>query len=215
MTPSNKLLNFADLLLLLSAPNFALAEAKIPGINVYPPDVKVNTKLDRQRFIVVAKRDDGVTLDVTKQATAKLADATFAKLEPGLLLPAADGQTTLDVEFQGHKATAPVVVKDAAADRPISFQLDVMPVFLRSGCNTGSCHGAARGKDGFRISLFGFDPQGDYYRITREIGTRRINLASPKDSLLIEKTTGAVPHTGGKRFGEDSEYYATLMKWLQ
>jgi len=91
----------------------------------------------------------------------------------------------------------------------------VMPVFMRGGCNTGSCHGAARGKDGFRLSLFGFDPQGDYYRITREIGTRRINLASPAESLLIEKTIGAVPHTGGKRFEPDSEYCQTLLRWLE
>lgn len=202
-------------LLLLASPQAAWAQAKIVGISVYPPDVKLHTKLDRQRFIVVANRDDGVTLDVTKQAVAKLADATFARLEPGLLLPLADGQTTLDVEFQGHKAAAPVLVKDAAADRPISFQLDVMPVFMRSGCNTGSCHGAARGKDGFRLSLFGYDPQGDYFRLTREIGTRRINLAVPEDSLLMEKTSGKVPHTGGKQFDADSEYYATLLRWLK
>ena len=44
-----------------------------------------------------------------------------------------------------------------------------MPVFMRAGCNTGSCHGAARGKDGFRLSLFGFDPDGDHYRLTREM----------------------------------------------
>ena len=106
-------------------------------------------------------------------------------------------------------------MKDATAERPISFQLDVMPVFMRGGCNTGSCHGAARGKDGFRLSLFGFDPQGDYYRLTREIGVRRINLASPADSLLIEKVTGAVPHTGGKRFAADSEYCQTLLRWLE
>jgi hypothetical protein len=106
-------------------------------------------------------------------------------------------------------------VKDASAERPISFQLDVMPVFMRGGCNTGSCHGAARGKDGFRLSLFGFDPQGDYYRITRELGTRRINLASPADSLLIEKAIGAVPHTGGKRFAPESEYCQTLLAWLE
>ena len=75
-----------------------------------------------------------------------------------------------------------------------------MPVFMRAGCNTGSCHGAARGKDGFRLSLFGFDPDGDHYRLTREMSGRRINLAVPADSLLLEKAIGAVPHTGGKRF---------------
>ena len=68
---------------------------------------------------------------------------------------------------------------------------------MRAGCNTGSCHGAARGKDGFRLSLFGFDPDGDHYRLTREQPKRRLNLAIPAESLLIEKATGKVPHTGG------------------
>ncbi len=84
-----------------------------------------------------------------------------------------------------------------------------MPVFMRAGCNTGSCHGAARGKDGFHLSLFGFDPDGDHYRITREIGFRRINLALPRrEPADAEGRPAAVPHTGGKRFAADSEYYA-------
>ena len=90
-----------------------------------------------------------------------------------------------------------------------------MPVFARTGCNTGSCHGAARGKDGFRLSLFGFDPRGDYFRVTREIGARRVNLGQPTASLMLEKGAGQVPHTGGKRFAVDSEYYATMLKWLE
>ena len=146
----------------------AASAANVTRIDVYPPDINLNTKLDFQRFIVVATRDDGVTLDVTNAAAVRLADAAPARLDGRTLYPAADGNTTLEVEYQGFKASATVAVKDAAADRPISFQLDVMPVFMRSGCNTGSCHGAARGKDGFRLSLFGFDPNGDYYRITRE-----------------------------------------------
>jgi hypothetical protein len=192
----------------------ALAEGKITSVDVYPPDIHLNTSADLQRFIVVATRDDGVTLDVTSKAAIKLVDAKLCKLDKNVLYPQADGQTKLEIEYQGFKTAASVDIKDAAAERPISFQLDVMPVFMRAGCNTGSCHGAARGKDGFRLSLFGFDPQGDYYRITREIGVRRINLASPADSLLVEKAIGAVPHTGGKRFAADSEYNQTLLRWL-
>ena len=111
----------------------------------------------------------------------------------------------MTVEFGGKAVKVPVTVKDAKVDRPIWFKLDVMPVFMRAGCNTGSCHGAARGKDGFRLSLFGFDPDGDHYRLTREINGRRINLAVPAESLLMEKATGKVPHTGGKRFKEGDE----------
>jgi hypothetical protein len=109
----------------------------------------------------------------------------------------------------------PPVVKNAAVDAPVSFKLDVMPLFMRAGCNVGSCHGAARGKDGFRMSLFGFDPDGDYYRITREQPSRRINLAVPQESLLLLKATGAVPHTGGKCIEPGSAYYQTILRWLQ
>ena len=108
----------------------------------------------------------------------------------------------------GHRA-AP-----AAEDPGPSFRLDVMPILMRSGCNTGSCHGAARGKDGFRLSLFGFDPEADYQRITREISGRRINLALTAESFLLTKATNAVPHGGGARIKPGDEYYNTLKRWL-
>ena len=85
----------------------------------------------------------------------------------------------LAIEYRGLTAEIPVTVKDAATPRPISFQLDVMPVLTASGCNTGSCHGSARGQDGFMLSLFGYDPKGDHHRLTREFAGRRVNLAAP------------------------------------
>ncbi len=100
------------------------------------------------------------------------------------------------------------------AARAPSFRRDVMPVFFRAGCNAGSCHGASRGKDGFMLSLFGYDPQGDYFRITQEMVGRRINVAVPEQSLLLLKATGQVPHTGGKRFSRDSQYYQMLRDWI-
>jgi len=99
--------------------------------------------------------------------------------------------------------------------RPASFRLDVMPVFFRAGCNSGGCHGAAIGKDGFHLSLFGYDPAGDYYRLTRELPGRRIDLAVPKQSLLLMKATGMVPHSGGRRFKPDSDLYRTLLRWIE
>ena len=96
-----------------------------------------------------------------------------------------------------------------------SFRRDVMPVFFRAGCNTGSCHGSARGKDGFRLSLFGFDPPGDYFRLTQQMVGRRLNLAVPSQSLLLLKATGKVPHTGGELFKADTDYYKTLSDWIE
>ena len=99
-------------------------------------------------------------------------------------------------------------------DKPMSFKHDVMPVLTKAGCNTGACHGAARGRDGFHLSLFGYDPDGDYDRITREMGARRVNLAMPEESLLLLKATGSVAHTGGKRFDKTSDFYKAVFQWL-
>ncbi|RLT12168.1 MAG: DUF1553 domain-containing protein, partial [Planctomycetota bacterium] len=78
-----------------------------------------------------------------------------------------------------------------------------------------SCHGAARGKDGFRLSLFGFDPEGDHHRLTREMPGRRLNQAVPAESTFIEKAVGAVQHTGGKRIEPGGEMYQTLIRWIE
>ena len=90
-----------------------------------------------------------------------------------------------------------------------------MPVFFRAGCNTGGCHGSARGKDGFRLSLFGYDPEGDYFRLTQQVVGRRVDVASPGQSLLLAKASGKVPHTGGQLFREETEYYRTLLRWIE
>ena len=97
-----------------------------------------------------------------------------------------------------------------AVEETPSFRRDVMPVLFRAGCNSGTCHGSARGKDGFMLSLFGYDTKGDYYRITQEMIGRRVNVAVPEQSLLLLKATGKVPHTGGQLFPTDSPYYQTL-----
>jgi hypothetical protein len=86
---------------------------------------------------------------------------------------------------------------------------------MRAHCNTGSCHGSARGQDGFMLSIFGYDPDGDHHRITRQLSSRRINLAIPEESLLLEKSIEAVPHTGGKLFEKDSVYYNSILAWLK
>ena len=103
----------------------------------------------------------------------------------------------------------------AASEPSVSFKLDVMPVLMKAGCNAGACHGSSRGKDGFRLSLFGFDPDGDYYRLTREQIGRRINLAIPEESLMLEKGLGVVNHTGGERFKLGDPLYNTLLHWIE
>ena len=110
-------------------------------------------------------------------------------------------------------ATSPAFAEGPA--EPPSFRRDVMPVLFRAGCNAGTCHGSARGKDGFMLSLFGYDPKGDYGRIVTEMVGRRVNTAVPAQSLLLLKATGSVPHTGGKLFPPESDLYRTLHRWIE
>jgi hypothetical protein len=192
----------------------SIPSAEIAELKVFPPAVNLNTNADRQSIVVQAVFANEITCDVTAEAKITPANSDLVRQDANTLFPKADGQSEITVDYGGRSVKVPLMVKDAATDRPISFHLDVMPVFAKAGCNTGSCHGAARGKDGFRLSLFGFDADGDYQRITREIGGRRINLAQPENSLLIEKALGQVPHTGGVRFAKDSELCRTLLKWI-
>lgn len=210
--------SFACVLTWLSCTAMLVAEdapSQWKTLAVYPPDVSLTGQADFQNVMVVAERADGVTLDVTAQAEWSLENEEFASLDGYRLRPKADGQSQLIARWEGLSSEATVSVANATQPKSISFHLDVMPVLTRAGCNTGSCHGAARGKDGFRLSLFGFDPVGDYQRITREIGIRRINMAIPEQSLIYLKSIGGVPHSGGKRMEPDSEYAHTLLTWLK
>ena len=197
-------------------------EKTIREINVFPPAVQLDSARDFQTIIVQAIREDSVTEDVTGSAKMAFQNPECAVLEridgedatSLRLTPKQDGDTVLVVTYDGHQVKLPVSVRSAEEKPPLSFRLDVMPVFARAGCNMGSCHGAARGKDGFRLSLFGFDPTGDYHRLTREMPGRRINLANPEGSLVVQKAIGAVPHTGGKRFEKDSELADRLIRWI-
>src|SRR5436190_5454073 len=188
--------------------------AELVELRVSPPEINLSGAQDRQAVLVQAVYSDGVTRDVADKATFAVANAALIKQDAQTFRAAADGQTELKVSFEGKDCLIPVKVTKATETKPISFKLDVMPVFMKSGCNSGSCHGAARGKDGFRLSLFGFDPDGDHYRITRELSGRRIDLAVPAASLLVEKSVGAVPHTGGKKVEPNSEVYQNIVSWI-
>ncbi len=187
----------------------------IVRLSVFPTEVSLTTTRDRQSLVIQVELQNGLTYDVTDDAKLTLGDASIAQLQQNILTPKADGLTELSIDYQGHQTKLPVTVGRSAETTPISFKLDVMPVFMRSGCNTGSCHGAGRGKDGFRLSLFGFDPNGDHFRLTREQLGRRVNLALPEQSLLLEKSLGTVSHTGGSLIKKDDQYFNTMLEWLK
>jgi len=184
-------------------------------LEVFPSEINLKFKQDRQSLAVRWEEPNGVQRNVTAEAIITAEDPARLKIENGVVWPLVDGATKVKVEFQGQTVEVPVKVENAGDLEAVSFLNDVMPIFLRHGCNSGGCHGASRGKDGFRLSLFGYDPNGDYFSLTREMAGRRINLALPEESLLITKSIGAAPHTGGKLFEKDSEDYQILKRWLE
>jgi hypothetical protein len=169
--------------------------------------------LDTQSFVVRVIQDNGIHMDVTSEAKLSLEDASKAGIDKNVLSPKAAGTTNLKVEWKGITKSVPVTVEHPEVEPPVSFRLDVMPVFMKAECNR--CHGAARGQDGFKLSLWGFDPDADYFRITREFPGRRVNLAVPEESLLITKSDGEAAHTGGKKFEKGSPLYNTMLRWLK
>ena len=191
------------------------AAKTLRSIEVFPAKVTLKTVADSHSLVAMATYEDDTTQDITGDAVFHLSKPGIAELISNQLKPSADGETKVKVSYGGKELVVPVTVTEATKPRPVSFRLDVMPVFMRTGCNTGSCHGSARGQDGFMLSLFGYDPDGDHHRITRQLSTRRLNLALPSESLIVEKAVEAVPHTGGKRFDIGSPYYNTLVDWIE
>ncbi|MGI9428704.1 MAG: DUF1549 domain-containing protein [Bythopirellula sp.] len=206
-------------LLLCQSATLAAQSDKVPptqfvSLDVYPEQVTLNHADDIQRMVAIATRADGVTLDVTKLANWQVHESDSLVFAAGKLTATADGTAKLTVEFAGLQATAQLTASNTGERVPVSFRHDVIPVFLRHGCNAGGCHGSSRGKDGFRLSLFGFDPAGDYHRLTRELATRRLNLALPEESLVLLKATATVPHTGGKLLEQESRHYKKIRAWI-
>src|SRR5436190_10236200 len=101
------------------------------------------------------------------------------------------------------------------AEQPrVTFLRDVAPILNKVGCTSGPCHGAAKGKNGFKLSLRGYDPQFDYEALLYDLSGRRFNRADPGRSLMLAKPTQQVAHGGGLRFDIGSPYYKTIYNWI-
>jgi hypothetical protein len=101
-----------------------------------------------------------------------------------------------------------------AAEGRVTFLRDVAPILNKVGCTAGTCHGAAKGKNGFKLSLRGYDPRFDYEALLYDLSGRRFNRADPGRSLMLAKPTQEVAHGGGQRFPKDSDYYKTIYAWI-
>jgi len=97
----------------------------------------------------------------------------------------------------------------------VDFDSEIVPILTHAGCNAGACHGAAAGRGGFHLSLFGSDPQVDYASIVPFAEGRRVNLVDVSKSLILAKPLGMLDHGGDVVLEENSSSVSVLRRWLE
>jgi len=97
----------------------------------------------------------------------------------------------------------------------LSFVRDIVPILTKSGCAGSTCHGSIRGQAGFKLSLFGYEPEADFDAITKAAEGRRLDRIRPENSLILLKPTFQKPHGGGERFKQDSLEYSAILQWIR
>lgn len=171
--------------------------------------------MHESRQLIATVEKGGKLTDVTREASYNVTPAGIVRVTPqGYVRPVGKGEAAITIESNGLKSSVHVSVKDFDETRLLNFANDIVPLLTRYGCNAGGCHGKASGQNGFKLSLFGFDPIFDHNAIVKEARGRRLFPAAPDNSLLLTKPTGRVPHGGGRRLSPDSEAYQTLRRWI-
>jgi len=185
------------------------------AIEVFPPAVTLAGVRDARQVVVTGKYADGTVRDLTAVADAKIEPADVVELQDGLYLrPKKNGAATVVISAGGKDVRVPVTVAGMDATAPVSFRRNVIAAMNVGGCNMGACHGTPSGKNGFKLSLRGFDPAADFLQLTREQFGRRTDKHDPKASLMLLKGVGGVPHEGGQRFGPTSVPAEMMTAWL-
>ena len=194
-----------------------LAQDGAAQLQILPPVIRLDDAADRQRIVALVRTASGATVDRTDlvewQVTGGIAELDRDGDVPHLR-GRHDGDGELVARCYGAEVRVPVHVRNVEHAPPPSFRNDVIPLLTRHGCNSGGCHGAAAGKEGFGLSLFGYDPDRDHVALTRDLRGRRIDLVSPVASLMLQKATASVAHKGNQRFAPGSPAFAQLHAWI-
>ncbi|HVK17956.1 MAG TPA: DUF1549 domain-containing protein [Fimbriiglobus sp.] len=187
--------------------------AKVARIAVHPAKVDVTNPFAYAQLLVTAHLENGDVLDATR--LAKVVAPKFVKVSAARQVrPAADGSGSLTISLAGKTVEVPLTVSGQKVTPTVNFVRDVEPAMSKMGCNAGTCHGAAQGKAGFKLSLRGYDPLFDHRSLTDDLEGRRFNRAAPERSLMLMKPAGAVPHVGGVTCSPGEPYYELLRSWI-
>src|SRR5260370_3845406 len=183
-------------------------------LSILPKSVELTGPEARHQLLAEAAVD-GHQEDWTRAAAWSSSNPKVATVDQtGLVTPVSDGTVTITAKANGQSANAALHVKGAQAPFTWSFRNHVIPLMTKMGCNSGACHGALAAKNGFKLTLHGYDPEGDFDTLTRQSDGRRVSLSSPADSLVLLKPTLTIAHGGGKRFAVNSLEYRVIAEWI-
>ncbi|MBM3776382.1 MAG: hypothetical protein FJW37_14650, partial [Acidobacteria bacterium] len=185
-----------------------------PELSVWPQSVALNGPEAQQQLLAQAA-SESYQEDWTRAARWTSSNPGIAVVDAaGVVRPAGDGEAVISASVQGLAASTKVRVRNFGAAFTWSFRNHIIPVLTKAGCNSGACHGALAGKNGFKLTLRGYDPELDHDALTRQSLGRRVSLPEPANSLMLLKPTLAIPHGGGRRFEPGSLEYRIIAEWI-
>jgi hypothetical protein len=184
------------------------------SLRLIPDQITLSGPASLQQLVVERVEGKQLIGQITNAMLFISSDTNVVRILDGVAVPVSNGKTTVRVKSGRETAKGDVVVQGMQQSFDWSFRNHVQPVLAKFGCSSGACHGAAAGKNGFRLSLRGYDNEGDFIALTRNSMGRRIVPSDPGRSLLVLKPTGAIPHKGGQKFTADSLEYKVLTEWI-
>jgi hypothetical protein len=205
---------FVFLWVLLELTFSATAAQAKDSFVLLPKEISLTGPEARQTLLVQKFNGTHYTGQITNGVRFTSSDPNVARVEGATVIPAGNGTATITATVNGQTIAAKATVRMMDAPFAWSFRNAVQPVLTRAGCNMGACHGAAAGQGGFRLSLRGYDDDGDHTWLTRQAMGRRVNPIDPGRSLILLKATATIPHKGGERFKPDSLEYRVLAEWI-
>lgn len=211
--------------LVMGAEPTAVRSAALTSIEVQPEQIALRGAGAHAHVLVTGRFDDGSQADLTRRAKyVSLAPEVVSVSSQGRVTARSDGAFRVRVvvslaDAQGkppREFSAEIAgeATDVATTLPADFHTDVIAGLSKAGCNQGACHGSPQGKNGFRLSLRGFDPTLDFMTLAKEDFGRRANPLEPESSLVLKKGAAIVPHQGGKRFDPSEPAYRVVKQWI-
>lgn len=191
------------------------AAGQLTRLALVPPKLTLSGRGTSQKYLVLGYYADGSMKDLTASAKLTKSGTGGVQIQNQQFVSSANGTATITATAGGKSTTATITVQNAADASEWSFANEIVPVLTKAGCNSGGCHGSPSGRGGFRLSLFGYEPDYDYDQVVKEKRGARVNTNNPAASPILQKPTMKTPHGGGMRFKEGSDYYNRMLAWLK